>query len=177
MNYVIRDMISGERVGSVITSSPFVWPGTADECRTNITNGLEYKGGGDEVLQRVYRLDDLEPTGAGSVVELGEPVFDEDGSRYTRAVTKTKSSDDLYADQRAWVSNRRQAYRAAILALNDFERGDLIDGVGFVLDAALTMQVNIVQALVAANIPVTVDPKWQAQLQAVLAVKAQFPKP
>jgi hypothetical protein len=38
------------------------------------------------------------------------------------------------------------------------------------------MQANIVQALVAANIPVTIDPKWQAQLQAIAAVKQAHPK-
>lgn len=173
MNYVIRDMISGERVGEIITSSPFLWPGTQDECRTNIAEGLEYKDGGDIVLQRVYRLDDV-PAGVGSVVDYGDPTFDND--RYARTVTLSKSADDIYREQREWVSARRNAYREAILALNDFDRGDFIDGVEFVLDSALTMQANIVQALVAANIPVTIDPKWQAQLQAIAAVKQAHPK-
>lgn len=177
MNYIIRDMITGERTGSIITSAPFVWPGTQDECRTNIQHGLEYKAGVPEVVQMVYRLEDLEPTGAGSVIVLGEPTLDEDNDRYTRTVTLSKSEDDIYREQRAWIAARREAYKQAILSLNDFERGDFIDGVGFVLDSALTMQANIVQALVAANIPVFIDPKWQAQLQAIAAVKLAHPKP
>jgi hypothetical protein len=167
MMYVIRDMAVGGVLRGPFNEFPFVWPGTNDECRTQLAHGLEYKPG-SIVLQRVYRLVDLPPTGQGSVVTYGDPELDEDGDRYTRAVTLSRSQDDIYRDERSWITSRKTGYRDAVLSLKGHPNGDFVDGIGFVIDAILT-------EIVARGSVQTAE--FGSLLQAIAAVKQANPKP
>lgn len=165
--FILRNMATGETLGEAFNSSPFKWHGTNDECRTQIAHGLEYKPG-SIVLQRVYRVVDLDPTGEGSVAVYGPPTLDEQNDRYTRTVTRSKSSSDLYQDAREWIAARKAGYRDAVLTLKHHPNGDYTDGIGFVIDAIIT-------ELVARGNPAT--PEFGAILQAIAAVKQANPKP
>lgn len=165
--FILRDMATGETLGEAFNSSPFKWHGTNDECRTQLAHGLEYKPG-SIVLQRVYRVVDLAPTGEGSVAAYGPPTLDEANDRYTRTVTLSKSDDDLRADLTAWVRNRRSGYKSAVLNAKGFPEGTEIDGLGFVVD----MLIGELQARGAAS-----TQEFSDFLSARAAVKAANPKP
>jgi hypothetical protein len=98
MSYIVRDMNTGELIGGIVSSSPFTWPETQDECRTQLAHGLEYKGGGDSVIQKLYEIIDLPAVGNGSNTVMGEPTYDAEGDRVTRTVTKTPTIEDVRAE-------------------------------------------------------------------------------
>ena len=164
--FILRDMVSGETLGKPFNSSPFKWHGTEDECRTQLSHGLEYKPG-SVVLQRVFAIVDLAPTGDGSIVTYGDLEFDQGNDRYTRSVVLSKSNRDNYNAARAWIRARKNGYRDAVLTLKGHPNGDYTDGIGFVLDAILS-------EMVARGAPVTKE--FGDLINVIATVKQANPK-
>lgn len=168
MTYIIRDMTSGDLVGSPFTRSPFSWNGDHGECRTKIAHGLELKDEQGNVLQRVYEIEET-ITGTGSDVSYGDPTYDDVNDRVTRTITKSQTQADIDFEATAYVRNRKAGYMAAVLGAKSYEDfGDAVDGVGFVLDA-------VIAEMAARGDSETQE--FADLLTAIAAVKAAYPKP
>lgn len=87
--FIIRDMQTGQLVGEPFSDGGrFRWHGIDAWCEMPPAHGAELKGlhSGDGVMQRVYRIVDLEQ-GGGPVKTYGTSVYNAANDRVTRVVT------------------------------------------------------------------------------------------
>ena len=116
--FIIRDMQSGQLVGSQFGGGRFQWHGVASFCETAAVPGLQLKSeDGNGLLQQVYQIVDL-VEGSGEIAAYGEPEYDGPTDRVTRVVTLSPAPPQLD------TSNRAQARQA-------FEDGDMSLAVDF----------------------------------------------
>jgi hypothetical protein len=167
--FIIRDMVTGDLLGSPITSLVF-WPGTPDRCEMVLQHGLEYRPG-DTVLQKVYAIEETSE-GEGSARVVGDPVYDEENDRVTRHTVRSKSDTDIALAATQWVRDRSAGYEATIFEMKGVPAsvGDKVMGLGFVVDALVAEVYAIRQGQAMTG-------EFAELLTRIAAVKQANPKP
>ena len=108
MTYIIRDMVSGDLVGSEITRSPFSWHGDNGECRTKPVHGLELKDG-ETVIQKLYEINDAQ----GSAYKTAGALSYDSGSDSVTRPQEYKSLPDCKAVKDGEINTLRDQKRHA----------------------------------------------------------------
>jgi hypothetical protein len=85
--FVIRDMQTGDLVGQPFSGGGrFQWHGVSSFSETTAYHGAMLKDG-STILQKVYSMVELAPTGSGPVDTVGSPTYDSGQDRVTRTHT------------------------------------------------------------------------------------------